>query len=98
MNLNANIFNGSPLFRRQACDQRAIITEFPKQVKCLIIHQRFMINETVVTVFSQGNVCVECTIIRNEYQILRHEQKILFEPLTIIPYVLNQHNLVVCQC
>ena len=98
MNLNANIFNGSPLFKRQVCDQRVIIREFPKQVKCLIIHQRFMINETVVTVFSQGNVCVECTIIRNEYQILRHEQKILFEPLIIMPYILNHNNLVVCQC
>jgi hypothetical protein len=95
MSLNANIFNGSPLFKRQAGDERVIIKEFPKQVKCLIIHQ---LNETVVTVFSQGNVCVECTIIRNEYQILRHKQKNLFEPLTIIPYVLNQHNLVVCQC
>ena len=89
MSLNANIFNGSPLFKRQAGDERVIIKEFPKQVRCLITHQRFMINETVVTVFSQGNVCVECTIIRNDYQILPHEEFFLFDPPTIIPYVLN---------
>ena len=98
MSLNANIFNGSPLFKCQEGDDRVIIKEFPKQVKYLIIHQRFMINETAATVFSDGNVCVECTIIRNDYQILPHEEKKLFDPPTIIPYVLNQNNLVVCQC
>ena len=61
-----------------------IIKGFPKQVKCLIINQHFIIYQNAVTLFSDGNVCVECTIIRSDYKILLNEQKILFVPSTII--------------
>ena len=97
MSLNASISNGPPLFKRQQGDNRVIIKEFPKQVKCLIIHQRFIIDESAVALFSDGNVCVEYTIIRSDYKILPNDQKILIEPSTIIRYILSPNNLMVCQ-
>ena len=97
MSLNTSALNGSPLFHRDSNDNCPIITEFPKQIKCLILHQRFMINQYAISLLNDGNVCVECTCIRDDFEILANENKILFEPFTIITYVLSPSTLVVNQ-
>ena len=96
MSLNTSLFNGSPLFHLQEGNKRHIIKESPKLIKCLVMHQRFMMDPHTVSLISDGNICVECIIIRSDYQNLPKEQKILFEPSTIIRYVLPPSSLVVC--
>jgi hypothetical protein len=97
LSLNAVEFNGSPIFHRPFDDKRSIITEFPKHVKCLVIHQRYLINRNVSSVLSNNNTCIECTIIRQDYGILENEKKILFEPASLLRYVLQGNNLVCSQ-
>jgi hypothetical protein len=42
--LNSNQLSGTPVFHRSFSDERLICKEFPKNVKCLVIHQKFLIN------------------------------------------------------
>ena len=42
--LNASQLSSTNLFHRSFFDERSIIKEFPKRVKCLVIHQIFLIN------------------------------------------------------
>ena len=97
LSLNAVEFNGSPIFRRPFDDKRSIITEFPKHVKCLVIHQRYMINGNVSSLYSNNNICIECTIIRQDYGILENEKKILFDPGSLLGYIMKGCNLVCSQ-
>ena len=95
--LNSNQLSGTPVFHRSFSDERLICKEFPKNVKCLVIHQKFLINQNVTSVSVENNVCVECTIIRNNYEIDSNERKMLFEPATVLRYVLGHHNMILSQ-
>ena len=97
LSLNAVEFNGSPIFRRPFNDKRSIIKEFPKHVKCLVIHQRYLINGNVSSLYSNNNICIECTIIRQDYGILENEKKILFDPGSLLGYIMKGCNLVCSQ-
>jgi hypothetical protein len=95
--LNSDQLSGTPVFYRSFYDERLICKEFPKNVKCLVIHQKFLINQNVTTVSIENNVCVECTIIRNNYEIDSNERKMLFEPATVLRYVCGHHNMILSQ-
>ena len=95
--LNSSQLNGTPLSRRSFSDQRLIVKEFPKNVKFLVIQQRFLINQNVTTISTENNICVECTIIRNNYEIDTAERKMLFEPATILRLVLGPNNMILSQ-
>ena len=97
MSLNASQFNGSPLFHRLSDDDRSVINEFPKQVKCLVLHKRYLINRNATSILSENNICIECTIIREEYNVLQNEINILFDSAAIIRCILGPNNLVCSQ-
>ena len=53
MSLDASEFNGYPLFYRSFEDEISEIKEFPKKVKYLVIHTRFLINQRATSLFSE---------------------------------------------
>ena len=80
------------LFNRDINDRRPIMKEFPKKVKGLVVHQRFLDNSLTGGI-NNNIICVECTIIKEEYH---KSSKVLFESSLVVRHVLKkQSNLIV---
>ena len=94
MCLVSNIFSGNQLLNRKMEDTRIIMNEFPKKVKCLVIHTRYLKNQYIANIACVTNICIECTLIRENYEIRDEERKILFEPASITKYITTLSNLV----
>ena len=58
---------GTPIYTRTIDDTRVVKTEFPKRVKALIIHKKLMINPYLVGMCTIENICIECTIVKDDY-------------------------------
>ena len=87
----------SPLMVRQFNDQRIVANELPKKVNALIIHKRYYIktflDQTLDTVAPSDNICVECSIIKENYTV---EDKQLFDPTVILRHIMkNKTNVIV---
>ena len=97
MSLVTGAINGSAILHRTLEDTRSIISEFPKKIKCLVIHKRFLKNQYIGNLFCFSNICIECTLIRENYEIREEEQCILLEPTIITKFILSLNSLVVSQ-
>ena len=62
-----------------------------------MIHQRFLVNQNVISVSIEDNIRVKCTMTRNEYEIITDETKIRFESATILRFVLGQNSMILSQ-
>ena len=94
MSLVSGLFAGHPLLNRNMNDTRTVINEFPKKVKCLVIHTRYLKNQYIPNLSCLNNICIECTLIRENHEIRDEEMKILFEPASITKYITTLNNLV----
>ena len=97
MSLVTGAINGSPILQRSMEDTRSIISEFPKKIKCLVIHRRFLKKQYIGNLFCFSNICIECTLIRENYEIRDEEKLILLEPTIITKFILSLNSLVVSQ-
>ena len=60
---------GYPLFQRRIDDIRNIIKEFPKKLAAVVLHRRYFVNAFITGHDKSINVCVECTIIKGNYEV-----------------------------
>ena len=97
MSLVTRAINVSPILHRSMEDTRSIISEFPKKIKCLVIHKRFLKNQYIGNLFCFSIMCIECTLIRENYEIRDEEKCILLEPTIITKFILSLNSLVVSQ-
>ena len=82
-----------PIFQRRIDDICNIIKEFPKKVAAVVLHRRYFINAFITGHDKTNNVCVECTIIKGDYEV---GEKYLFEPMVIVTHILKcQTNVIV---
>ena len=62
-----------PIIVRHYDDKRPIINEMQKKVKSLIIHQRYYVSTSMdnvnLSMSLSDNICVECTIIEENYNV-----------------------------
>ena len=87
--------SGSQLHNRPMDDNRSILSDFPRKIKCLIIHKRYMKNSYYGSLCSAANICIEVTLIRENYEIRPEENRVLFDPAQVTKYILTLNNLVV---
>ena len=60
---------GYRIFERKIDDIRLIIDDFPKKVAALVMHWRFFIDAYLTGHDKEFNTCVECTIVKENYQM-----------------------------
>lgn len=68
---------GYSIFERQIDDTRPIINEFPKKVAATFLHRIFFINSYLTGHDKACNTCMECTIVRENYEM---GPRYLFDP------------------
>ena len=88
---------GASLIVRYYNDKRLVVNEAQKKVKALIIHQRYysttLMGNVNVYMSLSDNVCVECTIIEDNYNV-RPEK--MYDPALITKYIMkSQINIVI---
>ena len=59
---------GAPIFKRTIDDTRSVKQEFPKRVRALVIHQKLIINPYLMGICTTENLCIECTLIKDDYE------------------------------
>ena len=93
--LTTTTTNSSPLYPRQADDTRAIFQQLPNKMKALVVHKRYFINLNIVLINANNNICIECTCVKENYEINDTERLILVEPTAVMKFALIKSNLVV---
>lgn len=84
--LSVQSLPGYPIFQRRIDDVRNIINQFPKKVSAIVLYRRFSINAYPTGHEKTTNVCIECTIIKANYEI---GERFLFEPMVIVTHIVK---------
>ena len=88
---------GSPLMIHQFNHKRYVANELPQKGNASIIHKRYYMktfsNKTLETIALPDNICVECSIVRDNYTVRNNQ---FFEPTVIVRYIMkNKRNIMV---
>ena len=59
---------GTPIYTRNIDDTRVVKSEFPKRVRALIMHKKMMINPYLVVMCTIENICIECTLVKYDFE------------------------------
>jgi hypothetical protein len=81
-------------------DDRTIMMESPamKEIKGLVIHQRFLINHSLFNPLLPENICLECTILHEQEREHPSFTLKLFNINCISAFIIrNKTNLTMCQ-
>ena len=58
---------GTHIYKRTIDDNRVVKSELPKRVRALVLHEKMMINPYLVGMCNIENICIECTIVKDDY-------------------------------
>ena len=76
MLLVSGLFAGCPLLNRNLdADTCIVVNDYSKKVKCLVIHTRYLKNQYITNSTCLSNICIEYTLIRENYEIRNEEEK-----------------------
>ena len=59
---------GTPIYTRTIDDTRVVKTKFPKRVRSLVLHKKMMINQYLIGLCTTKNICIECTLVKDDYE------------------------------
>ena len=65
---------------RSADDTRILQHNFPKRVKAIVVHKKFIVKNSVANIMDVDNICVEVTLLTNGGNELTNYTRALFSP------------------
>ena len=83
-------------YKRKRNDKRNVYDEFPKKIKALVIHNKYVIHNNVAHFSRDENICLECTLLGDNGKVIVNYDRALFHRPCVIRYVVKGiNNLIV---
>ena len=65
---------------------------FPKRVKAIVVHKKFIVKNTVANIMDVDNICVEVTLLTNGGNELTNYTRALFSPGSVYKWCTSSKN------
>ena len=75
ISLIATLDNHVLCYNRSGDDQRIVFNELPKKVKAIIVYKKYMMENNVLQMSQNDNVCIECTLLGKLGEVIEIIQK-----------------------
>ena len=75
---------GLRIYTRTLDDTRVVISEFPERVMALVLDQKPIINPYFIGFCSTEQVCIECTLVKDDY---KYGEKELCSTAVVVSFI-----------
>ena len=81
--------------KRSVEDVRMVYVSFPKRVKAVVVHKKYIVSNTVMNVMDVNNICIEVTLLTNGGMELENYVRVLVAPGSVYKWCTSSKNSLV---
>ena len=78
--------------KRSVEDVRIVYVSFPKRVKAVVVHKKYIVSNTVMNVMDVNNICIEVTLLTNGGKEMENYAHVLISPGSVYKWCTSSKN------